>query len=133
MKYNPIEIAKLEFEKPDYERFPCLRLAEESIRKGGTAPAILNAANEVAVEAFLANKIRFPEITLVVAETVNRLPQKEIVDVATVLDADLAARMQAESVIEALIMKTCQRRGEKIDNPQIPPQGDPFSALTGKP
>jgi len=61
------------------------------------------------VEAFLAKRIRFPEIGLVVAETVSRLPREEVKDVGTVLDADLAARLQAESVIEAFSMKAAQQ------------------------
>ncbi len=98
----------LQFFAPDFERFPSLRLAYQVCRKGGTLPAVLNGANEVAVEAFLAKRIRFPEIGLVVAETVSRLPREEVKDVGTVLDADLAARLQAESVIEAFSMKATQ-------------------------
>jgi len=99
----------LQFFAPDFDRFPSLRLAYQVCKKGGTLPAVLNGANEVAVEAFLAERIRFPEIGLVVAETVNRLPREDIKDVGTVLDADLAARLQAESVIEAFSMKAAQQ------------------------
>jgi 1-deoxy-D-xylulose-5-phosphate reductoisomerase len=82
---------------------------------------VLNAANEVAVEAFLAGTIRFPEIALVVAETVSRLPREEGASLTAILDADLAARMQAASIIEALRMQTQQRLGNDVLTPALPP------------
>ncbi|PIP44486.1 MAG: 1-deoxy-D-xylulose-5-phosphate reductoisomerase [Deltaproteobacteria bacterium CG23_combo_of_CG06-09_8_20_14_all_60_8] len=95
----------LRFMAPDPERFPALPLAYQAGRTGGTCPAILNAANEVAVAAFLRNAIRFPEITRVVADTMHRLPAAPILDLGSVLDADLAARMQAESIIASLTLQ----------------------------
>ncbi len=95
----------LRFMAPDPERFPALPLAYLAGKKGGTCPAILNAANEVAVAAFLRNDIRFPEITRVVAETMNRLPVNSILALGAVLDADLAARMQAESIVASLALQ----------------------------
>lgn len=126
---TPLNLTKsneLEFFAPDYYRFPALKLAYQVCKRGGTLPAVLNAANEVAVDAFLAGKIRFPEITLVVVETVNRIPAKQVKDVATVLEADLAARMQAESVVEALLIKTKQKLGEEIACPSLPPRCNSF-------
>ena len=90
-------------------------------KRGGSLPAVLNAANEVAVEAFLAGTIRFPEIALVVAETVNRLPREEAASLSAILDADLASRMQAASIIEALHIQTRQRLGKDILSPELPP------------
>jgi len=124
---NLTKCSELEFFAPDYYRFPALQLAYQVCKRGGTLPAVLNAANEVAVEAFLAGSIRFPEITLVVLETVNRVPRNEVKDVASVMDADLAARVQAESIIEALIIKTKQRLGEDIASPSLPPRCNSFS------
>ncbi len=124
MKLPRLDLTKtqeLRFLAPDYSRFPALKLAYQVCNRGGILPAALNAANEVAVEAFLNTKIRFPEIALVVAETVNRLPNKPAADIATIVDADLAARVQAESVIEALRMKTMQRLGADIECPDLPP------------
>ncbi len=95
---------KLDFRKPDLERFPALAMAYEACAKGGTTPAILNAANEIAVQAFLAKKINFPAMARVVKETIRRLPAGEILDISTVLAADLAARMQAESIVDSLYM-----------------------------
>lgn len=117
----------LSFSFPDFHRFPALKLAYQVCKKGGTLPAVLNAANEIAVEAFLANTIRFPEIALVVAETVNRVPCREANTVSAVLDADLAARVQAASIIEAVQIKSKQRLGEEVICPDLPPGCNSFS------
>ncbi len=115
-----IKAGDLSFHAPDFKRFPALKLAYQACQRGGTLPAALNAANEIAVEAFLDGKIRFPEIALVVAETLERHDTKEIKDVETVLQADLSARMQAESVVEALEMRSLQKRGLDLPGPQVP-------------
>ncbi|MCK4864930.1 MAG: 1-deoxy-D-xylulose-5-phosphate reductoisomerase [Gammaproteobacteria bacterium] len=99
-KLDLFAIAKLEFEKPDYERFPCLRLAEESIRKGGTAPAILNAANEVAVASFLDNKLKFLDIAYIVEQTLKNLPSRAAYSLNEILEDDLSARKEAEQLIK---------------------------------
>ena len=99
-KLDLFEIAKLEFEKPDYERFPCLRLAEESIRKGGTAPAILNAANEVAVASFLDNELKFIDIAYIVEQTLKDLPSRAASSLNEILEDDLSARKIAEQLIK---------------------------------
>lgn len=117
----------LHFKIPDFNRFPALKLAYQVCKRGGTLPAVLNAANEIAVDAFLNNKIRFPEITLVVAETINRQPRNQADNVAAILDADLAARVQAESIIESLQIKTKQKLGEDIHTPDLPPGCKSFS------
>ncbi len=120
----PLDLHKsndLSFSRPDFEKFPALKLAYQVCKKGGTLPAVLNAANEVAVDAFLNKQIRFPEITLAVAETVSRLDREEANSINAVLDADLAARMQAESVIEAFKINAQQRLGEEVDAPDLPP------------
>jgi 1-deoxy-D-xylulose-5-phosphate reductoisomerase len=114
---KPLNLTKcqdLQFQAPDHTRFPALKLAYQVCKRGGILPAALNAANEVAVEAFLEGAIRFPEISLVVAETVHRAPQKEIADINTILEADLAARLQAESIIQALQIKSEQRLAKNI-------------------
>ncbi len=126
-RLNLAKAGGLTFTPPDFRRFPALKLAYQACRRGGTQPAVLNAANEVAVAAFLEERIRFPEIALVVAETVSREPARALTDIATVLDADLAARVQAESVVEALMFKARQRRGEEVPCPTLPPRCDSFS------
>ena len=98
-KMDLFSIAQLEFEQPDYERFPCLRLAEDSIRKGGTAPAILNAANEIAVASFLDGKLKFTDIAYIVEQTLNNLTSRPANTLKEILEDDLAAREEAEQLI----------------------------------
>lgn len=92
-------IACLTFEPPDLARFPALGLAYEALRLGGTAPAILNAANEVAVGAFLAGRLSFPQIAAVIAEVLAALPAGPADSLEAVLDADGAARRAAERCV----------------------------------
>lgn len=113
-RLNLAQCMDLNFLPPDFNRFPALKLAYQVCKRGGTLPAVLNAANEVAVDSFLNKKIRFPEISMVVAETLNRLPGKEIRDVETVLEADLSARMQAESIVEAFQIRYQQRVSKEL-------------------
>jgi 1-deoxy-D-xylulose-5-phosphate reductoisomerase len=92
--------ARLDFEAPDPQRFPALRLAREVCDAGGTAPAILNAANEVAVEAFLGRQICFTDITMVVAEVMSRVVHEETITSLEQIDAtDKQARSAALDVI----------------------------------
>jgi 1-deoxy-D-xylulose-5-phosphate reductoisomerase len=85
----------LTFEEPDVARFPALLLGFEAARRGGTAGAVLNAANEVAVAAFLAGKLPFPRIASAVAATLERVPHVADPDLEQVLAADRAARTEA--------------------------------------
>ena len=89
------QVARLDFEPPDLERFPCLRLAREAIAGGGTLPAVLNAANEVAVAAFLEREIAFLAIPRVIEAVLNRVGRQEVSRLASVLDADREAREAA--------------------------------------
>lgn len=70
-QFNPFENDTLTFEQPDFDRFPCLALAYEAIEKGGNTPAVMNAANEVAVQAFLDGRIRFTQIADIIAKAMN--------------------------------------------------------------
>jgi 1-deoxy-D-xylulose-5-phosphate reductoisomerase len=92
----------LSFEKPDLVRFPCLGLAYAALRAGGTAPAILNAANEIAVEAFLAGRLAFTGIAGVIADTLAALPAGAAGDLAEVMEADAQARKAARLRVLAL-------------------------------
>ncbi|MDQ4089401.1 MAG: 1-deoxy-D-xylulose-5-phosphate reductoisomerase [Actinomycetota bacterium] len=94
------EVGRLDFEAPDWGAFPCLDLAYEAGREGGTAPAWLNAANEVAVAAFLEGRIPWKSIADVVKETLVRHHGTNPVNVDVVLDADRLAREQARRVVE---------------------------------
>jgi 1-deoxy-D-xylulose-5-phosphate reductoisomerase len=95
------QIGTLTFEPPDLQRFPCLRLGFEAIRACGTLPAVLNAANEATVEAFLHERIRFIDIPAVIEETLYRHEASPIVDgdIEVILDADRWARETATSII----------------------------------
>jgi 1-deoxy-D-xylulose-5-phosphate reductoisomerase len=89
------KIGHLDFEKPDMMRFPCLRLAFDALRRGGTAPAVLNAANEVAVAAFLQKRLRFLDIPRVIEATLEQLKITEAESLNDVINADAAARVVA--------------------------------------
>jgi 1-deoxy-D-xylulose-5-phosphate reductoisomerase len=86
------KIGTLNFERPDLRRFPCLRLAYEALRCGGNAPAVLNAANEIAVEAFLDGRLGFTRIPMVIERTLATVPQGDTASLEDVLAADAAAR-----------------------------------------
>ncbi len=94
------QIGRLEFESPDHERFPGLPLARAAARAGGSAPALLNAANEVAVQAFLDQRLNFTRITAVIEQVMQRVPSGPVTDLEDVLEADAAARRAAETYIE---------------------------------
>ena len=96
---NLIESGSLSFEMPHFEKFPCLGLAYDAARKGGTATTALNAANEVAVEAFLQGRVGFTAIQEVVREVIEAFPVEDIRDLDDVLKADALARLRAEGII----------------------------------
>ena len=89
------QIGRLDFEPPDLARFPCLGLAYAALRSGGTAPALLNAANEVAVEAFLAGRIAFPEIAHLCERTMAIVAAGPVASLTDALAADQDARRVA--------------------------------------
>ncbi len=94
------EMRALTFEQPDFERFPGLRLAYEALRAGGTAPAILNAANEIAVAAFLDGRLPFLQISEVIEETLQSTPGAAIRTLEDVIVADRRARALAVQVVD---------------------------------
>jgi 1-deoxy-D-xylulose-5-phosphate reductoisomerase len=92
-------LAQLSFEQPDFERFPCLALAYRALRAGGNAATILNAANEVAVAAFLDGRLPFLAIAKVIAATLDAVPIAQIPDLSAVLADDARARSVAEDFL----------------------------------
>ena len=82
----------LSFEEPDVERFPCLALARQALLEGGCAPVVLNAANEVAVAAFLEGKIRFTQIPELIAEALAKVPARALDSIDTCVDVDTRTR-----------------------------------------
>ena len=89
-------IARLDFQAPDEERFPCLRLARQAAEAGNSAPAMLNAANEVAVAAFLDGRVRYLEIASIIEEVLNLEPVVAVADLEAVFTADAKARVLAQ-------------------------------------
>lgn len=96
------EIAQLTFEQPDLERFPCLKLAYQAAEAVGDAPAVLNAANEIAVDAFLNQRIGFTDIAKVVDQTLNTFDFFEPDSLAAVQESDARARRTAISMVKQL-------------------------------
>lgn len=100
----PIDLAKigqLMFEQPDFQRFPCLRLAYDALRAGGSAPTILNAANEVAVQAFLDGRIGFRMIDQLISRVMDKIAPEATHDIGTVMHHDQTARTQTHAMIRA--------------------------------
>jgi 1-deoxy-D-xylulose-5-phosphate reductoisomerase len=97
-----VRIGRLDFEAPDDVRFPALRLARQAASQGGATPAILNAANEVAVAAFLKGAIGFLDIAMIVEEVLNRYSAANPRQIEDVLEADAKARQMAGQVMERL-------------------------------
>jgi 1-deoxy-D-xylulose-5-phosphate reductoisomerase len=93
--------ATLTFSEPDLDKFPCLGLAYRALRAGGTAPAVLNAANEVAVATFLAGSMGFLDIPRVLSATLDAHQTSTPRDLADLLKADLWAREQADSLLSS--------------------------------
>ncbi|HSO84038.1 1-deoxy-D-xylulose-5-phosphate reductoisomerase [Thiocapsa sp.] len=100
------KVGQLNFEEPDLARFPCLGLAFKAARQGGTAPAILNAANEIAVAAFLDRRLDLPGIAAVVDATLDSLPNEDVEgqDLSFLLDVDRRARDRAEQLVRTRVI-----------------------------
>ncbi|MFL6548688.1 MAG: 1-deoxy-D-xylulose-5-phosphate reductoisomerase [Povalibacter sp.] len=96
-----VRAGRLEFEAPDVQRFPCLRLAREAAEAGGTAPAVLNAANEIAVSAFLAGQLAFVEIPRVIEDVLSQHSVRSATSLQDVMAADAWARTEAQRSIPA--------------------------------
>jgi 1-deoxy-D-xylulose-5-phosphate reductoisomerase len=92
-------VGRLDFERPDMARFPCLDLAYRALRAEGNAAAVLNAANEVAVAAFLERRLPFPGIAGLIAATLDAVPQAILPDLAAVLEADRQGRTMATELL----------------------------------
>jgi 1-deoxy-D-xylulose-5-phosphate reductoisomerase len=101
-RLNLAALARLDFEEPDYGRFPALRLAREALQAAGAAPAVLNAANEVAVELFLAKRIRFNDISMIVERVLERFSDHAAEDLEAVMELDGAARAAARTTMREM-------------------------------
>ena len=99
----PLDLCRmgtLTFTEPDLERFPCLRIAYQAFSAGGTVPAVMNAANEIAVEAFMHKKLNFLAIPRLIEQVIARHQRENLVAIDKVLQADLWARQEARELIK---------------------------------
>ena len=101
-RLNLVDIARLDFGEPDLERFPALRLAREALEAGGSAPAVLNAANEVAVATFLGGRIQFPDISRLVESALERNERPGPQSIEDVFEIDREVRRDVTMLIEEL-------------------------------
>jgi 1-deoxy-D-xylulose-5-phosphate reductoisomerase len=100
------QIGTLEFTAPDFERFPCLRLGFEALAAGGSAPGTLNAANEIAVAAFLEQRLRYTDIPSVCEETLSRMSVTALDSLSAVIECDTAARELARECANRLVSRS---------------------------
>ncbi|MDD5631204.1 MAG: 1-deoxy-D-xylulose-5-phosphate reductoisomerase [Methylococcales bacterium] len=99
---NIFDVRRMDFEEPNLERFPCLRLAYEAIKRGGIIPTILNAANEIAVEAFLNERVRFTDIPVIIERCMEKFEAKPANTLDIILGADQQARLVSQQIINEL-------------------------------
>jgi 1-deoxy-D-xylulose-5-phosphate reductoisomerase len=97
--FDIFKLKQFTFEAPDFLRFPCLKLAYDALHAGGSAPAVLNAANEIAVQAFLDRRLPFTGIERTVARTLDALVTMPVSCLEDVLEADTRARERAQREI----------------------------------
>ena len=97
------QVGHMDFEQPDLQRFPCLRLAYEAIKAGGIMPTVLNAANEIAVDAFLNEKVRFTDIAKIIERSMAKFTPVSADTLEKVLQADHDARVVAQNIISELV------------------------------
>ncbi len=102
LNFSLSDLRHLDFCPPDMEKFPCLRLAYEAARAGGGKTVALNAADEVAVSAFLEGSIRFQEIPVLIEEVVSETPVGKLESIRQVLDVDQKARARARDKVAAM-------------------------------
>jgi 1-deoxy-D-xylulose-5-phosphate reductoisomerase len=100
---NIFEVRRMDFQEPNLERFPCLRLAYEAINAGGIMPTVLNAANEIAVDAFLNERVRFTDIPVIIERCMQQFEVKPADSLEIVLDVDKQARKLSNKIIDELI------------------------------
>jgi 1-deoxy-D-xylulose-5-phosphate reductoisomerase len=111
MRFPVMDLRNLEFMPPDMEKFPCLRLAYSAIEGGGAKPVALNAADEVAVAAFLDGRIRFDQIPQVIEKVLSETPARTLESIRAVLQADTQARNVAQDWVEQLCEPVASRVG----------------------
>jgi 1-deoxy-D-xylulose-5-phosphate reductoisomerase len=114
-------LAMLTFEEPDTEKFPCLALAYKALKIGGTMPAVLNAANEVAVEAFLNDKIRLSDIPKLIEKVMNEHQTKPITNLEAVLECNKEARRNALRKLDESFVSPANKPDAKVKVAELLP------------
>lgn len=99
---NIFDVGRMDFEEPNLERFPCLRLAYEAIHAGGIMPTVLNAANEIAVDAFLNERVRFTDIPVIIERCMEQFESSPADSLDIILDIDQQARAVSTQIIQDL-------------------------------
>ncbi len=99
---NIFDVRRMDFQEADLDRFPCLRLAYQAINSGGIMPTVLNAANEIAVEAFLNEQVRFTDIPVIIERSMGKFVVKPASSLEIILEADHQARIAAKEIIVEL-------------------------------
>jgi 1-deoxy-D-xylulose-5-phosphate reductoisomerase len=94
------QLSRLDFLDPDFDKFQCLSLAYRALREGGTAPAVLNAANEIAVDAFLKNGIAFHQIPVIIESVLDCHPRQTASSLEAIQQADTWARQEAQKITQ---------------------------------
>lgn len=102
-RLNLAEVAKLEFIKPNFKKFKCLQIAYKCAKIGGTMPAVMSASNEIAVKYFLAGKIRFDMIPVIVEKVIKQHKVIKSKNILKYVDADLWARQKTENIVKKII------------------------------
>ena len=97
---NIFDVGRMDFEEPNLERFPCLRLAYEAIHAGGIMPTVLNAANEIAVDAFLNERVRFTDIPVIIERCMQQFEVRPADTLDIILDVDQQARTVSNQIIQ---------------------------------
>lgn len=100
---NIFDVRRMDFEEPNLQRFPCLRLAYKAINAGGTMPTVLNAANEIAVEAFLDRRVKFTDIPVIIEQCMDAIAVAVADNLAVILDHDQQARTVAKQIIAGMV------------------------------
>jgi len=103
-------VARLDFQPPDYERFPCLKLAMQAINIGGSSTVVLNAANEIAVQAFMDGTVKFVEIANVIENTLSEIPAQSVATLDAVVEIDRKAREVSQNYINHRTVKLRQQK-----------------------
>ena len=126
-------VGRLDFAAPDAARFPALELARAALRAGGAAPTVLNAANEVAVAAFLAGRIGFLDIARIVAQMLERPPPPALADLDAVIACDGAARRLTQALVETIADRTAPAGSPQAGSARPADVASPVSGSTIQP